>query len=271
MRRLLSLLLLAACAHLPPAGDDAATLQFSRDGVDHGRFTLAQLRALVPEQTVSGFDPYYQRVKTWRALPLEPVLRHVFPEGALRTLEFTLRASDGYTVPISGDRLLEGGAALAFADASGPWEPIGEKRANPGPWYLVWEGAAQGDLTTHPRPWALASIAIEPFERVFPLVVPRSTDARVQRGFALFREHCVKCHAVNQQGGRVGPELNVPRSVTEYRDEGFLRAWIRDPSSFRVSVMPPSPQLSDEDLSALLAYLAAMRGQKIDLAAAGAH
>ncbi len=266
MKRLLALLLLS-CAHVTPAGDDTATLQFSRDGADRGSFTLAQLRARVPEETVTGFDPYYQRVKTWRALPLEPVLRLAFPTGELERLEFTLRASDGYTVPLSGERLLEGGAYLAFADASGPWEPIGEKHANPGPWYLVWK--TQVDLTTHPRPWALASIAIEPFERVFPRVVPRSADARVQRGFALFRQQCLKCHALNQQGGRVGPELNVPRNITEYRDEAFLRAWIRNPLAFRISVMPPSPHLGEEELSALLAYLAAMKDSKLDVTLGG--
>lgn len=268
MKRASFVLLLAlSCAHLTPAGDDTATLRFSENGAERGVFTLAQLRARVAEATVTGFDPYYQRVKTWRALPLEPVLRLAFAERPLASLEFTLRASDGYTVPVSGARLLEGGAYLAFADAAGAWEPIGEKRSNPGPWYLVWAGQAQRDLTTHPRPWALESIAIEPFERAFPLVVPKSTDARVQRGFELFRGQCLKCHAINQQGGRVGPELNVPKNVTEYRDEAFLRAWIRDPFSFRVSVMPGSPHLSEEELSSVLAYLSAMKDVKIDVAA----
>lgn len=272
MRSLLLLgLVLLSCAHVPPAGDDSATLRFFENGRERGTFTLAQLRARVPEESVAGFDPYYQRPKQWRALPLEPVLRLAFPEGDLRALEFTLRASDGYTVPVSGSRLLESGGYLAFADGEGAWEPIGARRANPGPWYLVWKGTAQTDLTTHPRPWALASISIEPFEAVFPLVVPRSQDARVQRGFALFRQQCLSCHSLNQQGGRVGPELNVPKNVTEYRDEAFLRAWIRNPFSFRISVMPASPQLSEDELSALLAYLAAMKDSKIDVSAPGGH
>ena len=108
-------------------------------------------------------------------------------------------------------------------------------------------------------PSALASIAAEKFEKVFPKLVPPAGDAQVQHGFQLFKEHCVKCHALNQQGGRVGPELNVPMNVTEYRDEPFLRAWIRNPGQFRISVMPPSPELSDDDLTAVLAYLRAMK------------
>lgn len=271
MKRLALLFLLAACAHLVPAGDDTAVLELSENGTTRARLTLGELKSKVPEESVTGFDPYYQRVKTFRALPLEPVLRLAFGAQDLKPLEFTLRASDGYTVPVSGERLLEGGAYLAFADADGAWQPIGERHANPGPWYLVWKGENQRDLTTHPRPWALASISIEPFERVFPLVVPKSNDARVRRGFELFRQQCLKCHAINQQGGRVGPELNVPKNVTEYRDEAFLRAWIKNPFAFRVSVMPPSPQLGEDDLGALLAYLSAMKEAKIDVAAPGGH
>jgi mono/diheme cytochrome c family protein len=194
------------------------------------------------------------------------VLQRVFAGVELTQVEFVLRASDGYTVPLSGSRLLESGAYLAFADAAGPWEPIGAMKADPAPFYLVWRGEAQQDLATHPRPWSLASIAVEPFERVFPKVVPPAgAGAPVQRGFALFREQCVRCHAINQQGGRVGPELNVPRNITEYRDEAFLRAWLADPSSFRLSAMPAFAGLPREDVDALLAYLRAMAGAKVEV------
>lgn len=263
------LLVLASCAHR--GGDDSVALRFTENGAEVATLRLSELRARVPAERVMAFDPYYQRQKSWHALPLEPVLALAFPGRALGGLEFTLRASDGYTVPLRGERLLEGGAYLAFADADGPWEPIGAQRANPGPWYLVWKGDRQQDLATHPRPWALAAIAVEPFEAVFPRVVPLSPAEPVRRGFGLFREHCLKCHAVNRQGGRVGPELNVPKNVTEYRDEAFLRAWIRNPGAFRISAMPPNPQLTDDDVTALLAYLAAMREAKVDVAAGGAH
>ena len=64
--------------------------------------------------------------------------------SALKGSEFILRASDGYTVPISGQRLLELGAYIAFADLDVPeWEPIGTQKAHPGPFYLVWRGPGQ--------------------------------------------------------------------------------------------------------------------------------
>ena len=251
VRAALAAFIIAACAHTPSGGDPAAALT-----VGAKTFTLGQLKSLVASETVRGFDPYYQREKTFEALPLVPVLKLAYPDVDLAKEEFLLRASDGYTVPVNGAKLLEG-AYLAYADADGAWAPIGAKQVNPGPWYMVWKD--QPDLTTHPRPWALASIAAEKFEKVFPKLVPPAGDAQVQHGFQLFKEHCVKCHALNQQGGRVGPELNVPMNVTEYRDEPFLRAWIRNPGQFRISVMPPSPELSDDDLTAVLAYLRAMK------------
>ncbi|MDP2269271.1 MAG: hypothetical protein Q8N23_00645 [Archangium sp.] len=51
----------------------------------------------------------------------------------------------------------------------------------------------------------------------------------------------------------------------------FLRAWIRNPFAFRISVMPPSPHLSEAELDALLAYLASMKDSKIDVTAMGGH
>lgn len=255
MKKLLLVSVLSlACAHTPRGGDDSAKLE-----VGDKTFTLGELRAQFAPETLRGFDPYYQREKSFQALPLAPILKHVYGDD-VATREFVLRASDGYTVPINGARLLEG-AYLAFADSDGAWEPIGTNKANPGPWYLVWKDKT--DLTTHPRPWALASVRAEAFEKVFPLLVPPGDDATVKKGFQLFRDYCVKCHAMNQQGGRVGPELNIPKNVTEYRDEKFLRAWISDPSQFRISVMPPSPQLSEDDMTALLAYLQAMKGAKV--------
>jgi len=70
--------------------------------------------------------------------------------------------------------------------------------------------------------------------------------------------------AVNGEGGRVGPELNVPQSIVEYRPEAQIRAFVRDPQRFRYTQMPANPHLSDADLDALLAYFHHMRAHKHD-------
>jgi mono/diheme cytochrome c family protein len=260
----LPLLVLLACR--PPAPvqqGPAPVLTFTRDGAEVAKLNRSQLEALVPAEQVTGFDPYYGREKRWRAIPLAPLLSRVYRDEALGQLPFVLRATDGYTVPLSGDRLLEPGGYLAVADADGPWEPIGPRKADPAPFYVVWSGEHQRSLETHPRPWSLAGIAIEPFEKVFPKVAPPAgAGAVVTRGFELWRELCFRCHAINQQGGRVGPEFNVPRNITEYRDAAFLKDWIRHPQAYRPSVMPGFASLPEADLDALLAYLSAMKEAK---------
>ena len=260
----------------PRDAKHAATLRFVVDGKTVKTFRKSALMDQIDVKRVSGFDPYYSATKTFRALAIERVLELGFGEraGALQARHFVLRASDGYEVPIDGSRLLEPGGYLAVADVDVPgWQPIGAQAAHPGPFYLFWENDNQRDLVTHPRPWQLATIEISRFESSYPHTVPAgaAADSAAMKGFALFREQCIRCHAVNREGGKIGPDLNVPRSIVDYRPEQQIRAYIRDPASFRFGNMPSNPHLSDADLDALLAYLKAMSEQKIDVDSTGGH
>ncbi len=67
---------------------------------------------------------------------------------------------------------------------------------------------------------------------------------------------------IAQQGGKVGPDLNAPQSVTEYRSPEMLKAFIRKPSQFRYTHMPDHADLSDADLDNLLDYLRHMANQR---------
>jgi mono/diheme cytochrome c family protein len=265
--------LVGAAACHGSARDDSASLAFLRRGKPERTLTLAALEARIPAEVVAMNDPYYARPKRFRALPLARVLDEGFGRaaGGVRAddePEIVFRALDGYTVPMRLEAARAGGAYIAFADVDVPgWEAIGPSRVSPAPFYLVWAHPDQQDLETHPRPWQLASVELASFESVFPHTSPGEVPAGspVARGYTLFQGECIHCHAVNREGGRVGPDLNVPRSIVEYRPEAQIREYIRDPRSFRYSAMPPHPHLTDADLDGLIAYFHAMSARKNDL------
>jgi mono/diheme cytochrome c family protein len=255
------------------AGVDAkipdVKLSFRRDQRDLRSVSLRELAEHATARVVETDDPYYGVRKHFRALPLNESLAFGFGQGVdqLRRLSFVLRALDGYAVPIEGSRLLEGGAYLAFDDVDvAGFAPIGPQRVSPAPMYLVWTRPTQGNLDTHPRPWQLATIEIAPFEALYPHTLPtgEAADSASMHGFSVFRDHCIKCHAMNREGGRVGPDLNVPQSIIEYRPAEQIRAYVKNPAAFRYGAMPAHPHLSEQDLDGLVAYFAAMAQRKHD-------
>ncbi|MGE4649305.1 MAG: cytochrome c [Myxococcota bacterium] len=254
------------------AGAGEKDLRFLRNGEALGSLAIEELRSNCAERSVEVEDPYHLRRKRYRVCPLLEVMRAGFGAGWAEDPErnFFLRARDGYTRPAAAARLAEAGAWLAFADLSNPgsegWEPIDRRRVDPAPFYLVWSGPGQNDPHRYPWPYQLVEIEAAPFEREYAHTLPRGVSAGdpAWRGFAIFRGECVACHAVNGEGGRVGPELNVPRSIVEYRPAEQIKAYVRDPGSFRHTSMPPHPHLSDNDLDSLLAYFRAMSQRKHD-------
>jgi len=247
------------------------SLRFERAGAEPHVVGTTELAKKCKAEIVELDDPYYEKHKRFRAFPLRCVLEAGLGPlaGDFAAQDVLLRALDGYTRATSGEVLLEPGGYLAFADADrtdGGFDPIDYRQADPAPFYVVWKGKGEHDKVRYPWPYQLAEIAVVRVEERFPHAVPAGAPegSPAARGFAVFRRNCLQCHAVNGDGGRVGPELNVPQSVVEYRPEAQLRAFIRNPGSFRYTQMPANPQLSDADLDALLAYFHYMSQHRFD-------
>ncbi len=285
----LALLVLAACGDRAPAPEAPAAVPKLEVVTPSGTraFSLDELRRQLPTDTARvAHDPAYEgRAKRYAGFPLERVLAlaGVRPTGG-EVLYFV--ASDGYRATMSqpaDDPRVRGTVAFADLDAGAAgWEPVkhGSASVSPAPFYLVWSSADSAGALSRPWPYQLARIeVVDPrrtFDRIYPAGLPE--DHPVQRGFRAFAiesrggDQCVACHALNRQGGTVGPELNVPRNVTEYRDEATLRAFILDARSFRAgTAMPPfQGKLTDQELSDILAYLRWMRAHKVPLDGTGA-
>ncbi|HEY8074298.1 MAG TPA: hypothetical protein VIF62_09315, partial [Labilithrix sp.] len=105
-------LVIAACK---PAAKTDARLSFEVDEKPLRTIAASDLGA---SETFTALDPYYNKKKTYRAVPMRPLLERGFAgvPGKLEEHDYVLRARDGYTVPLAGARLLEPGAYIAIAD-----------------------------------------------------------------------------------------------------------------------------------------------------------
>ncbi|WP_117237783.1 cytochrome c oxidase subunit II [Thermus sediminis] len=113
----------------------------------------------------------------------------------------------------------------------------------------------------------------EEFERFVAAVRDYTPPVADARGQQVFQQNCMACHGI--QGtpppvvlgpdvGFMGNRTSLAAGVLENNPEN-MKAWIRDPASIKPGVaMPGFPQLSEEDLEALVRYLDGLRLEGID-------
>lgn len=104
------------------------------------------------------------------------------------------------------------------------------------------------------------TIRLTNFDKEYRDVIPagRADGSAVGKGSDIFRKRCIACHAINRQGGSIGPDLGAPQRITDYRSDDMLKQFIRSASSFRYSRMPDFSDLSDQQLDQLILYFRAV-------------
>lgn len=96
-----------------------------------------------------------------------------------------------------------------------------------------------------------------------------NSEVTARQGYEVFETNgCIGCHAIGGTGTAAGPALTnfgertVIAGYLDFTDEN-LEAWIRDPESLKQgNNMPAYPQMSDEDMTALIAFLKSLKVQE---------
>ena len=115
-------------------------------------------------------------------------------------------------------------------------------------------------------PWASPKRALDP-----PVIPPTPTSDPAQVGRALFTfKGCATCHRhdglVTERLTHGGQTVAAAQSsligangapdLTDYDpDPDFVRAWLRDPGAVRPGTLMPNLGLSEDEITALLAFL----------------
>ena len=130
------------------------------------------------------------------------------------------------------------------------------------PFYLAWKDTPYEDKLLN-WPYGLIEIKVNRYDTLFDAIYP-SDNLEVAKGFEYYKQYCNKCHSVNKVGGNLGPEFNYPKSILEYWDVENIRAFAKNPASFRYnSKMQAIAPLTREEFEEIIKYLEYMKERKI--------
>ncbi len=220
-----------------------------------------------PEIIEISFDPVFKRAKKYEAIPLKPYLEKLITASNLDTAntEIIFLCKDGYNPGMPLSKVLQSAPYLAIRDLEAPegknW--MDTLQGKWGDFYLVWLNHAE-DTKGYTWPYGLAHLQFKASDAAYKAAMPM--EKKMVAGFELYKEKCMKCHSMNMVGGVMGPEMNVPKNITEYWSIADIKAFVKNPYSYRYnSKMPPVAHLKDKELDQILDYISYMKGQKIEL------
>ena len=213
-------------------------------------------------------DPVYHKNKRFNALPLKDIFEKysLIKRMNAADLKVVFECEDGYKPEMPLEKLLSAKAYLAVSDADAPkgraWEILMKngKETKMEPFYVVYEGVSADDIA-YKWPYNLVKIHFAPLHENDAALQPK--DEAALAGYELFKNRCQTCHSINKIGGKMGPELNYPKSVTEYWKTDDLKAFIQNPAAYRNEVKMPNLGIKPEEATEIVKYLSYMSEHKM--------
>ncbi|OQK16877.1 hypothetical protein AU255_02955 [Methyloprofundus sedimenti] len=271
---LLILMLFFSSAHA-----EQASLSIRKDDLMVKTLTVKQFRQLQSDLTSLTVDnPTDSKVHVYQGILLKTLLTRFFGKDWQQFDALKFSSQDGYQpiIPIANVMAHTGMIAITEKgqQSLSHLPRINGETVNPAPFFLIWENINDAPARTDEWlswPWQLTDIELTHFAREYPNSAPPATaDEKVTQGFLAFRQHCMKCHAINGDGGEMAPELNYPVNVTEYWQPQWLARFIDDPQSVRANSKMIAFYRDVENRAALIetiiAYLKRMKNKKITAA-----
>ena len=213
-------------------------------------------------------DPVYHKEKKYKAVNAVILIKNEIDLKKIDTknTKIVFECSDGYKPEMPLELFLKANPYLAFEDIDATkgakWEPIIKdgNEMNAEPFYIVYTSVSEKD-SRYKWPYNLIKIYLEPLNKSTLELYPLK-NRKLEKGYTLFKNQCLTCHSINGIGGTMGPELNYPRSVTEYWKENELVNYIVNPASFRNKVKMPTLGITKQQSQEIVDYLKYMSENK---------
>lgn len=213
-------------------------------------------------------DPVYHKAKKYKAVSASLLIRNQIDLTKIdpKNTKIVFECIDGYKPEMPLELFLNVNPYLAFKDVEAPegsnWEKIikNENEMSAAPFYIVYTSVPEKD-SLYKWPYNLVRIYLAPLNESTIQLYPLK-NRKLESGYTLFKNQCITCHALNGIGGTMGPELNYPKSVTEYWKEKELVDYIVNPASFRNKTKMPTLGITKVQSQEIVAYLKYMSENK---------